>query len=553
MQTAKEYLANRLEQLRTERSSWIPHWRDLNENFSPRRGKFLMTDRNKGQRRNNLVNNTGLRAARILRSGMMTGSTNPARPWKRLTTVDQDMAEDAAVKGWLEQVNKKIDRVFAASNLYKMLPLVYEDAGVIGTAALLHEEDFETISRFTTLSAGEYMLDTDDRGRVNTFAREYQATVYQVVSKFGLKNCSQQVQDFYNRGDYSTWVDIGHLIEPASIDSYDIPRLPEKFKYRSVYWELGRDELAPQFLQVKGYHEFPVHAPRWDTKTGDVYGSSAGMDALGDAKALQIQEREKAKAIAKMSNPPVNVPAGLQNMPLSLIPGGANFTDNKEGIRAAYQVNSRIDHLTADIQLTEQRINEAFYVDLFLMISNMPGIQPRNEAEIAERQEEKLLQLGPVLENMHDDLLKPLIDRQFNQLVRLSEPGWNGMDDKYIIPPPPEQLQGSELKVEFVSTLAQAQKQVALGGIERWVAFVGGMSQYNADVLDKMDMDEIAETYGEDLGVPADTIVSDDEVEEIRGKRAQQQAQMQQMEAGLAAVEGMKTGAEVMKTARESI
>jgi hypothetical protein len=253
-----------------------------------------------------------------------------------------------------------------------------------------------------------------------------------------------------------------------------------------------------------------------------------------------------------MSNPPVNVPAGLQNMPLSLIPGGANFTDNKEGIRAAYQVSSRVDHLTADIQLTEQRINEAFYVDLFMMISNMPGIQPRNEAEIAERQEEKLLQLGPVLENMHDDLLKPLIDRQFNQLVRLSEPGWSGMDDKFIIPPPPEQLQGSELKVEFVSTLAQAQKQVALGGIERWVAFVGGLADLKPEVLDKMDADEIAETYGEDLGVPADTIVSDDDVEEIREKRAQQQAQMQQMEAGMAAAEGMKTGAETMKAANEA-
>ena len=273
MQTAREYLTRRLSDMTAERSSWIPHWIDLNKNFSPRRGKFFITDRNKGTRRNDLINNTGLRAARILRSGMMTGSTNPSRPWKRLTVPDPKLAEFATVKTWLEDVNRTMDRVFASSNLYKALPLVYEDAGVIGTAAILHEDDFDTISRFTTLSAGEYVIDTDDKGRVNAFGREYQATVYQVVEKFGYDKCSQMVKNFYDKGNYSVWVDIAHLIEPASIKSYDIPKLPEKFKYRSVYWEMGRDQTSPDFLQVKGYHEFPVHCPRWDVKAGDVCGS----------------------------------------------------------------------------------------------------------------------------------------------------------------------------------------------------------------------------------------------------------------------------------------
>lgn len=553
MQTAREYLARRLEELRAERTSWVPHWRELNENFSPRRGRFFITDRNKGDRRNKLINNTGLRAARILRSGMMTGSTNPARPWKRLTTTDSDLAEYSAVREWLDIVNRKIDRVFAASNLYKMLPLVYEEAGVIGTAAMLHEEDFETISRFTTLTAGEYMIDTNARGQVNVFAREYQATVYQLVEKFGYENCSPQVRRFYDKGNYSVWVDVAHLIEPASIDSYDAPKLPEKFKYRSIYWEPGRDGLAPNFLQVKGYHEFPAHCPRWDVKAGDIYGSSAGMDALGDAKALQVQEKEKAKAVALMNLPPVNSPASLKNSAISLIPGGVNFTDAQEGVRAVYQVSPRIDHLAADIRITEERINQAFYVDLFMMISNMPGIQPRNIAEIAERQEEKLLQLGPVLENMHDDLLKPLIDRQFNQLVRLSEPGWNGLDDKMVIPPPPPELQGKELKVEFVSTLAQAQRQVALGGTERWVNFVGMLAGLNPEVIDKLDTDEIAETYGEDLGVPGNMIVSDDDVAQIRQQR-QQKAQMAEMaQAAMTGVDGMKAGAEAMKAGSEAM
>ena len=44
--------------------------------------------------------------------------------------------------------------------------------------------------------------------------------------------------------------------------------------------------------------------------------------------------------------------------------------------------------------------------------------------EIEERHEEKLLMLGPVLERLNDELLRPLIDRTFNIMVRLSQGAW---------------------------------------------------------------------------------------------------------------------------------
>jgi len=539
-ETAREHLDRQIGSMRNERSTWLSHWQELNQNFSPRRGKFMVSDRNKGDRRNKLINNKGVLAVRTLRSGMMTGSTSPATSWFTISVADTELAKFGANKAWLEIVQKKLYRIFAASNLYRNLPLVYEESSVFGTAAMIHEDDFDTISRFTTFTAGEYMIGTNGKGQVDRFAREYQQTVYQLIDKFGLKNVSPQVRNFYDRGDYNVWVDVGHLIEPASIETQDMPKLPEKFTSRSVYYEVGRDALAPDFLQVKGYNEFPVYCPRWDVKAGDDYGFSAGMDALGDAKALQVQEKEKAKAIAKMVAPPMNVPTGMKNSQIGVMPGSPNFTDEKEGVRPAYQINPRVGELIQDIQLTEARIDKAFYVDLFRMISNMEGIQPRNVAELAARNEEALLELGPVVGNNREELKQPLIDRQFNKLVRLSEPGWNGLDDKMIIPPPPPDLQDMELKLEFTGLLEQAQKRIGLGEIERAVSFTGQVAQLIPEVIDKIDGDAVIETYAGDLGVPNNIIASDEKASEKREQRAQKQQQEEAITNAMTAVEGAK-------------
>jgi hypothetical protein len=108
-----------------------------------------------------------------------------------------------------------------------------------------------------------------------------------------------------------------------------------------------------------------------------------------------------------------------------------------------------------------QRINQAFYADLFLMISNDQRRMPVTAREIAERHEEKLLMLGPVLERLHDEMLSPLIDITF---AKHREAG--------ILPPPPPELQGQDLKIEFVSTLAQAQKAVGLGSLRSLIGTV---------------------------------------------------------------------------------
>jgi hypothetical protein len=75
--------------------------------------------------------------------------------------------------------------------------------------------------------------------------------------------------------------------------------------------------------------------------------------------------------------------------------------------------------------------------------------------EVAERHEEKLLMLGPVLERLHNELLDPLIDTTFSRMIEAG-----------AVPPPPEELLGVELNVEYVSVMAQAMKLTGITSIE---------------------------------------------------------------------------------------
>ena len=535
--SGRDYMDYRIQQMQSEFSSWKPHFQELNNNFQPRRGKFNVGDRNKGQKRTQLPNNTPLFAKRTLRSGMMTGITSPARPWFKLAPPDERMSEFGPVRAWLDDVQTVMYTVFAKSGLYRVLPNMYEEVGVIGTACMMQEEDFDNITKFTPFTVGEYLLDIDGNRRVDTFAREYQMTVYQMIDRFGLENCSGHVKSLYDSRHYSAWIDVRHLIEKNNRKFAGLD-VSQEFDYRSVYYEVTREDQE-SLLSLKGYHEFPIHAPRWDTKPGDTYGIGPGMDAIGDSLALQVQEKESGKAIAKMVSPPTTAPSALKNVQVSLLPGANNFSDDPNNVfRAIYQVDPRVGELEAKMRTTEDRINRAFYVDLFLMLANDPRNQRATATEIAQKHEEKLLQLGPVLENLNDELLDPLIDRTFKMMVRASEPGWNGLTDFMVIPPPPKELLDREsgevgkLKVEYVSILAQAQKMVATGATERWVGFVGQMAAIPGleSVIDKVNADEIADNMAEDLGVPNKAVHTEDEVAEKREERAKAQAAQQQQE-----------------------
>jgi len=511
----RQHVDRRLASLRNERASYLLHWRELSEHILPRRGRFLVgtNQTTRGDPRNHkIIDSTGTLAARTLASGMMAGITSPALPWFRLTLADKAAGDCSAVKLWLDEVTRRMMRVFAESNFYNAMAVLYEELGVFGTAVMVILDDFEDVIRCQTLTVGEYALANSERLAVDTLYREFTMTVGQLAQQFGLASCSATVRSLAQSGQLDREVLVGHAIEPneAWVDG-DISA--KGMKWRSVYWEVGSGQA--KVLASRGFREFPVCAPRWHLMGNEVYGRSPGMDALGDVKALQIEQKRKAQAIEKMVNPPMIADASLKNQPATLLPGGVTYLPgaaNAIGFKPVYEVSPPLTGLVADIQETQGRINQAFYADLWLMISQLDTV--RTATEINERKEEKLLMLGPVLERFHAECLNPAIARTFAVMSRAN-----------LLPPAPAEIQVSGLQVEYTSMLAQAQKAVATTGIERLVGFVGNLAGVHPPALDKIDFDETIDEYADMLGVSPKLVVPQAQVDVLRRQKAQAAAQ----------------------------
>jgi Bacteriophage head to tail connecting protein len=518
-------------QLKADRTSWEAHWRDLADYLVPRRFRINPNEKNRGDKRNqNIVDSSPRFAVRTLQSGLHAGLTSPARPWMKLTTHNQGQSELPSVRSWLHIVTNRMLQMFLQTNVYNVLPIVYGDMGVFATGAMAVLPDERDLFRCYQFPIGSYWLGQDHRGVTTTFMREYELTVRQVVEQFALQAdrsidrsvLSSQVLNAWDRGRYEEKVSVTWMVTPN--EEQDNRRFAARYlPFASCYWET--DGKHDRFLDERGFKSFPVMAPRWDITGEDAYGTdSPGIIALGDVRQLQIAQRRKGSAIWKMIDPPIVAPTALRTQKTSMLAGDVTYVDipaQSQGLRALHEVTLNLQHLAQDIYETQHRIERAFYVDLFLMLAQSDaqrGSQPITAREVEERHEEKLIALGPVLERTNDELLDPFIDRTFLMML-----------DAGLFPDPPPQLEGVNLRVEYISIMAQAQKLVGVVGHDRFFMSVTPFFQLFPSAMAKIDVNQAIDDYADQLGVDPRIIRPTEEAEAMVAE--QQQAQQAQAQA----------------------
>ena len=275
-------------------------------------------------------------------------------------------------------------------------------------------------------------------------------------------------------------------------------------------------------LKESGFLGFPGFGPRWDVAANDVYGRSPAMDALPDCRMLQQMGITTLKAIHKAVDPPMSVHAGLRSVGLDLTPGGINFVDSLPGqsqpvATPLLQVKPDLAQARSAMEAVQQQIRAGLYNDLFRLI--LEGRSKVTASEIAAREEEKLLLIGPVLERLHDELLIPLIDRTFRLMLALD-----------MLPPCPPELSGRHLKVEFVSLLAQAQKLVGISATDQYLALTLKAASAWPEALDSVDVDNLLDNYAQSLGLPANLTRPREERARMRAGREEARQAEQQLE-----------------------
>jgi len=533
--------------LKELRRPYEPHFADLGDNFMPRRSRF---SKGKDGRPANAVNSRILNgkprlALRTLQGGMHAGITSPARPWFRLIPKDDGLRDYAPVKEHLSAAQREMRQLLQSSGLYTMLHTMWGDLGLFGYDVAIVEDHAMRGLHGQALVPGESWIGANASGMIDALYREYRATVKQQVAKFVYRNDPQNIPDWskvdgavkraWDNGNHGERMPVRHLIMPRYARDPNRPTADNK-PVMSVYW----DERG-NIMGDLGYDISPILASRWDAEGTDTYANSPAMDALGDAKELQRKERDKAEAIRRMNRPPMNAPNDMRNSPFSLMPEAVNFmTDPSNGMTPAIKVMPPISEMREDIRDSEDRIDEAMYANLFLMISNLDRRQI-TAREVDERHEEKLLGLGPVLERQHQEKLSVIIRRTYNKVV-----------DSGRVPPLPPELAEMGVEIDYISTLGQAMKAVATGGIERLYGFVGNVSAVDGSVLDNMNNDEATREYADMVGVPPNVVRPASEVEDLRKQRADQIKAQQAMDQAQQMAETAQSGANASKVLSEA-
>lgn len=540
----KQKCISRLLGLRVNRYSWWTHARELADYILPRRYKWLITPNQmaRGSPINqHILDSTGTLAARNLASGIMSGKSSPSRPWFKLRIGKIDSTQTSPVSLWLKEVERLMYLVFSESNFYNAMAVWYFDLVVFGTAVLLIYEDFDNVIQCYNPCFGEYYVDLDGKFRPVVFYREFVMTISALVDEFGIDNVTPNVSRMYKEGGAALTreVIVAHAIEPNTDNT---PGIPSHFTFREVYWEWG-GSTTPQsgnttmgFLRKRGYHEQCAIIGRWDLVANDPYGRSAAMDALFDIKQLQQEIRRKAQAIDKMVNPPLVADIQLKNQPASLLPGGVTYVtgfaaSGRPGFASVYDTKFPVNEITQDIEEVHDRIRKAFFNDVLQVASQYETRSNVTAVEWDMRKSEALIMLGPVFERIDHEGLKPIIERVFAIMARV--PG--------LLPPPPPEIAGQNMDIEFVSILTQSQNAAASSGIERILQVAGSLMGIDPAAADNVDVDFAIDKLSSLLNNDPRLIRSPEQLAHIRQIRQQQQQQAQAAQQAQQLADGAKT------------
>lgn len=521
----RQAIEQRLHSAKAVRRPFESRWKELEEQFP---GGWQIDDdtdpSSKRQERNEAVYDSSAQLA-VTRcvAGIMSNATSPARQWHKNTLDDQEALEDVEVQRYLDEVTAIQRRALQKSNTYRVLPHIYREMVVGGTGAAIVLPDFNNVVHLHPLTTGSYWLATDSRQKVNACYRQVWMTVGQMVERWG-KACPADVLNQWDTNQRDAWHRVIHAIEPRTKRNTRSP-LTTDMPWSSVYFCASSTNKDAGILEEGGFKRFPVLAPRWRVEGDDVYGQSPCSDALPFVRQLQLQTLAEGKVIAREAEPPVQVPTALKNSEVDTEPNGRTYYDQtvpSGGVRRLIEQPSDVSWLRQTMLDVRQQIQQMLFLDLFQMLA-MAGMDTKMTAtEVAQRVEEKMLMLGPVMQNLHDELLVPLLDLIYYHL-----------QDGGALPPPPLALQGRDFQPEFLSVLYQAQRAVSVNSYDRWLLLVGGTAQASADpsVWDIVDTDYIVKDAGLNLGVPAKAIRDQREVAELRKARADAQTAAAQNEA----------------------
>lgn len=494
-----------------------------------------------------IYDNTGLRANAIM-ANVMVNNLWPNGPRTFRIKPTWDTPDTAENKEWFKWVNSQMYGVMdnSRAGLVTALDEYMLDQGSYGISGVYVaeiEEDLTCPVRYTAWDIKSMCVDEGPDGLIDTVFVEITMTIRNAVREYGLENLGAKTQKMFIDGHIEEKIKILHVIEPR------LERNPKKFGVKdmpiaSIHIEVNSRKI----IKESGFEEMPVFVGRFIKVLGEKYGRSSAMIAMPDILEANATREAISIATEKQLDPPLAVydDGSLGAGTIETSAGAINVfsvsgrINNGRPIEPLYtigELQSSYNH----IETLKESINNHFYLDRLLDFNN------ETRMTLGEAQLRNALRgqsLGTFYARQEMEVFTPLIKRTFNILLKRGLFGVlrnsfeelellkRGIRPIYI----PENiaqriLSGLDIyELEFISPAKRTMQSEELQGTIETANFAVGVAPAVPEILDNIDSDKMLRRIAKLSGADEDILKDMETVQSLRKARAEQQAQVIQLE-----------------------
>ena len=507
----------RRDRLHGNKSQFLTHWQDIADIMYPQRADFVAQQTRGGRRQRKNYDSTAQQAHQMLAAAIDSFIKPKTARWFNIAAEEDAVNEDEQAKIWFRDTEDRMLRAIynPKAKFLQQSGQTDKDLAAFGTGALFVDEASALGRlRFKSLHLRDIAITEDADYDVNTIYIDWPLTAEQAAQRFGLDKVGENVREALSLGNDNRDPDktFKHLQVIAPTDPLEpvVPGSPMSFT--SAWYEID----SKKTVGVGGFFEFPVMVPRWDTASNEVFGRSQGMIALPDAQTGNAMGKTLLIGGQKAVEPPlfVNDDAVGGSAPLTF-PGGVTYFDGTALKDAGSRPFFPLDN-GANIPLGREMQNDnrdLIWAAFLRNVLRLPVDAPQMTAtEIIERKEEFIRTISPFLGRLESEYTGPLVERVFSIMLRA---------DAFL--PPPEILQGRNVRFEFASPIERARKQIEAAAAIATLEQLSPFLEAKPEILDNFNFDAIARDMMEINGAPNDWLLPEDVIAETREFRAQQQ------------------------------
>jgi hypothetical protein len=528
-----EYMIQDFEFEQRERTMLDKVLRECAEFAAPEKADFIASLPGDSRPRHIIIDHVA-EANRYFARGMQSNLMPTNLQWFRFNAKDPEKAESNAAKEYFSENNRRLYLALMNSNFMMEMYEAFEDAGWCGTPTVTIEEDDEKIFRFTNYHISEFWVKEDHEKKLTTHYRLLSLTAENIIEKFNLKDdqLDKEILEFATSDKpdrRNQKFDIIHVVKKRKNREYNKATGKAYEDPKNLPWaEFYIDRKHKSIIRESGYYENPFNTGRVEKKSRQKYGHSPAMSILRTAKQLNKVWFTTLKAAEKRVDPVTMLNASAYTKGLSpqfkQNPGNVNLYDGTQPNSAP-----QFQQIPADVGVgleiyreLANRIDNAFFVDMFTMISKL------NETQGRQRTAFEIQQLVAEKHNM----IIPLVGRLLEELITsILQKAWAIMERRGHFVEMPEELSEADVEITYISPLALATRMVDVNVFFDFLNTIAPLAEIDPErVAARIDVDKAITTIADRMGVDTNFTRTQEEADELQAQRAQQQQAMMEQQ-----------------------